>query len=169
MLDLGCGENRNPRFIGIDKRKLPGVDIVHDLEVFPWPLPDDCCISVVASHLVEHIKPWLTVQFFDEVWRITKPGGKFAISTPYAGSVGYWQDPNHCNGFIPETFQYFDPDFPLYQIYKPKPWKIETGFPVWNITGNLEVVLIKKNEEKPPEPLGIKVVDEIETKDVFNP
>lgn len=148
MLDLGCGENRNPRFIGIDKRKLPGVDIIHNLEVFPWPLPDERCISVVASHLVEHIKPWLTIQFFDEVWRIMKPGGKFAVATPYGGSAGYYQDPTHCNPFIPATFQYFDPDFPLYQIYKPKPWKVDPGFPIWQANGNLEVILIKREEDK---------------------
>lgn len=148
MLDLGCGENKNPRFVGIDKRDLPGVDIVHDLEIFPWPLPDECCLSIVASHLVEHIKPWLTIDFFNEIWRIMKPDGKLAISTPYAGSIGFWQDPTHCNGFIPATFQYFDPDFPLYQIYKPKPWKTEKGFPVWNVNGNLEIILIKQKENE---------------------
>jgi SAM-dependent methyltransferase len=148
MLDLGCGEKRNPRFIGIDKRKLPGVDIIWDLERFPWPIPDECCISVVASHLVEHIKPWLTVQFFNEVWRIMKHGGKFAIATPYAGSTGYWQDPSHCNGFIPATFQYFDPRCLLYDIYFPSPWEVEIGFPVWNMYGNLECIMIKLSKDE---------------------
>lgn len=148
VLDLGCGANkRSPRFVGIDKRDLPGVDIIHDLEVFPWPLPDECCISVVASHLVEHIKPWLTIDFFNEVWRITKEGGKLAISTPLAGSTGYYQDPSHCSPYVPATFQYFDPDYPLYQIYSPSPWKIEVGFPVWQGNGNLEVILVKRKRE----------------------
>lgn len=145
VLDLGCGEaKRSPRFVGIDKRKLPGVDIIHDLETFPWPLPDECCISIIASHLVEHIKPWLTIDFFNEAWRLLKSGGKMAVSTPYGGSMGYYQDPTHVSPFVPATFQYFDPDYPLYQIYKPNPWQVERGFPVWDVNGNMECVMIKR-------------------------
>ena len=55
-LDIGCGENKQEGFVGMDARALPGVDIIHDLEVFPWPLPDDCCLTIVGSHIIEHIK-----------------------------------------------------------------------------------------------------------------
>src|SRR4051794_30970192 len=44
-------------FLNIDYRDLPTVDIVHNLCVFPWPLPDECASIVMASHLVEHINP----------------------------------------------------------------------------------------------------------------
>jgi len=142
-LDIGCGENKQKEFVGLDKRELPGVDIVHDLEVFPYPLPDECCLTIVGSHIIEHIKPWLTVQFFDELWRIMKTGGQLVLSTPYAGSRGYFQDPTHCNAFNQATFQYFDPRYPLYDVYKPNPWKIEKGFPVWQSNGNLEVIMEK--------------------------
>ena len=54
-LDLGCGANKQPGFVGMDIRALPGVDIVHDVEDIPWPLPDGCCMAIMASHLVEHI------------------------------------------------------------------------------------------------------------------
>ena len=144
MLDIGCGSNKQVNFIGMDKRKLPGVDIVHDLEKFPYPLKPDSCLIIVGSHIVEHIKPWLTIDLFNELWRVMKVNGQLALSTPYAGSVGFWQDPTHCNGFNQTTFQYFDPDYPLYQIYKPKPWKIEVGFPVWQATGNMEIMMRKR-------------------------
>jgi predicted SAM-dependent methyltransferase len=144
-LDIGCGSNKQDGYVGMDIRRLPGVDIVHNLEDFPYPLPDKCCLNVMASHIVEHIKPWFTIPLFDEIWRITKPGGKFAISTPYAGSFGFWQDPTHCNGFNQATFQYFDPDYPLYGIYKPKPWKIMKGFPMYHIGGNMECLLEKRD------------------------
>ena len=39
-LDIGCGANKAPGFVGMDMRALPGVDIVHDVEQYPWPLPD---------------------------------------------------------------------------------------------------------------------------------
>lgn len=160
-IDLGCGENIAENFIGIDARPLGGkVDVVWNLEEFPWPIPDDSCNIAIASHLVEHIKPWFTVDFFNEVWRIlkidtesadNKKSGNFCLITPYAGSRGFWQDPTHCNGFNEATFQYFDPRYPLWQIYKPHPWRIRDGFPSYELIGNLEVVLEKIEEQEDPE------------------
>ncbi len=150
-IDLGCGANKQPGFLGIDNRKLPGVDIVHDVETFPWPLPDECAFLVMASHLVEHIEPHggVFLRFMDEVWRILKPGGQFMMAFPYAGSPGYWQDPTHCNGCNETTWAYFDPleaGGHLYKIYKPKPWKITHS--AWEVNGNMEVALEKRKEDK---------------------
>ncbi len=144
-LDIGCGENKQKGFIGLDARQLKGVDIVHDLETFPYPLPNGCCTMIVGSHIIEHIKPWHSISLMNELWRISKVGGQLALSTPYPGSRGFWQDPTHCNGWNEATFQYFDPRYPLYTIYKPKPWHIENGFPCWQANGNLEVLLEKIN------------------------
>lgn len=146
-LDVGCGANKQNGFIGMDKRKLSGVDIVHDLEVFPYPLPDGCCSTIMGSHIIEHIKPEFSILLMDELWRMMKVGGELMLSTPYPGSQGYWQDPTHCNGWNEATFQYFDSRFTLYNIYKPKPWRIEDGFPCWQVTGNLEILLKKVSED----------------------
>lgn len=59
MLDIGCGENKQPGFVGLDVRDLPTVDIVHDIQQFPWPLPDESVTNAVCSHLVEHIPPFI--------------------------------------------------------------------------------------------------------------
>ena len=56
-LDIGCGGDKLPGFVGIDILPLPGVDIVHNLENTPWPLPDECAHSAVASHVLEHLSP----------------------------------------------------------------------------------------------------------------
>lgn len=56
-LDIGCGASKAPGFIGMDVRPLPGVDIVHNLEKYPWPLPDNTFNVVHASHVLEHITP----------------------------------------------------------------------------------------------------------------
>lgn len=57
-LDVGCGATKQgPEWVGMDLRELPGVDIVHDVNLFPWPLPDECALRSVCSHLVEHIPP----------------------------------------------------------------------------------------------------------------
>ena len=146
QLDIGCGENKQKGFVGLDRRKLKGVDIVHDLEVFPYPLPDESCLCVIGSHIIEHIKPWLTIDFWNELWRIMKPGGQLALATPYGKSEGFVQDPTHCNPYNVASFQYFDPRYPLYEIYQPSPWELEKGFPVWQITGNMESLLRKISE-----------------------
>jgi SAM-dependent methyltransferase len=150
-IQLGGGRNCPRGFINIDLLDIPQVDIVHDLEVFPWPLPDNCADLLVASHLVEHINPHkgVFIKFMDEAWRITKPGGQFMISTPFAGSYGYFQDPTHVNPCNDATFWYFDPMIKnpdLYSIYKPKPWKIVKE--AWDMQGNLEVLLEKRREVK---------------------
>lgn len=56
-LDIGAGQNKQKGFIGIDYEAFPGVDIVHDVEVFPWPLPDACVDIATTSHLLEHLNP----------------------------------------------------------------------------------------------------------------
>lgn len=149
-LDIGCGPNKQaPDWVGIDKRSFSSVDIIHDLEIIPWPIPDECVLVSVASHLVEHINPASGgfIDFMDEVWRITKVDGEFAISCPHGSSQGYLQDPTHCNALNEVTWAYFDPleqrtKGALYNIYKPKPWRIK--FLTWSPSANIEVVLVKR-------------------------
>lgn len=55
QLDLGGGYAPQEGFVNMDIRPLPTVDIVWNFERFPYPLPDECCIRVMASHVIEHI------------------------------------------------------------------------------------------------------------------
>ena len=179
-LDIGCGGAKQQGFIGIDNRALPGVDIVHDLTIFPWPLPSESVSFAICSHLIEHIPKGapdsklvnlisllqkkklisqkevaeylgevdtgpLLMRFFDEIWRVMKPGGQLLIACPYGGSRGFYQDPSHVSGIVPSTFAYLDPllpDSPLYQIYRSLPWRIVKL--TYDIGGNLEVALEKR-------------------------
>lgn len=54
-LDIGCGGMKQRDFVGMDNRPLPGVDIVHDVEKFPWPLPNESVSFAMTSHLIEHL------------------------------------------------------------------------------------------------------------------
>lgn len=149
-LDLACGAQKQPGWVGIDILPLPGVDIVHDIETYPWPLPDESVLLVKASHIAEHINPakFGFVNWMNEIWRVMKPDGQLMMSLPYAGSPGYWQDPTHCNPCNEVTWAYFDPLHPsrLYHFYHPKPWKVQDCY--WSVNGTMEVLLIKRREDK---------------------
>jgi hypothetical protein len=40
-LNLGCGTDIMPGHVNMDKLRLPGVNIVHDLNKFPYPFKDN--------------------------------------------------------------------------------------------------------------------------------
>lgn len=149
--DLGCGGNKQgANWFGIDYRKMPGVDLVQDLEKFPWAVPSESFNTAVASHVVEHINPshGIFISFMNEAWRILKPGGEFLLGAPYATSAGMFRDPTHVNFINEETWTYFDPhdtfyNGGLYHIYSPLPWRIKLN--TWHTTGNIEVVLVKRD------------------------
>lgn len=150
FVDIGCGKNKVGKdWFGIDYRKLPGVDLMQDLEKFPWALPSESFNTAVANHVVEHIQPThgIFISFMNEVWRILKDDGEFMIGAPYATSLGMLRDPTHVNFINEETWSYFDPADDLYQgslyhIYSPLPWRIKIN--TWHINGNIEVVLVKR-------------------------
>jgi SAM-dependent methyltransferase len=148
-LDIGCGANKQDGFVGLDIRDIDGVDIIHDFESIPWPLPDESVLVAMASHVIEHISPqrFGFINFMNEVWRVLKDGGEFAIATPHGSSQGYLQDPTHCNPCNEATWAYFDPDHPsgLYTIYQPKPWRIK--YLVWSPAANIEVIMVKRGAD----------------------
>ena len=144
-LDLGCGESKRPNWIGLDKRALEGVDIVHDVQDLPWPIPDSICMQVVMFHLFEHIEPKYRIQVIDEIWRIMKPRGQLWLIAPYATSVGAFQDPTHYTCPNEVTFTYFDPNHPMYQVYKPKPWELLRNS--YKLIGNMDVLMEAVKDE----------------------
>ena len=161
-LDIGSGQQKqSPAWVGLDIRDYPGItDIVWDVNQHPWPLPDESVLVAVCSHLIEHIPPIMYMdgvwrfpflEFMDEVWRIMKPDGEFAIAMPYGYGAFYIQDPTHCNPCNEATWAYFDPLEPktgglLYKFYHAKPWRIKALS--WDPVANMEVVLVKRREDK---------------------
>jgi hypothetical protein len=152
-LDIACGNHKDLGWVGIDIQQLPGVDIIHDLNVHPWPVESGSVDEAKAWHIVEHIPPVAVtergtrrpfLEFMDECWRVLKVGARIDIETPYGASDGFLHDPTHCNPCDELTFEHFDPDCRRYQTYQPRPWRIiEQRF---RRDSNLNVVLEKRAE-----------------------
>lgn len=94
-LDLACGQNKTPGFLGVDIVGAPGVDVVFDLRQTPWPWKDGEVAEVVCSHFLEHLTGEERIAFMDELWRVLAEGGKATIITPYYTSMRAVQDPTH--------------------------------------------------------------------------
>ncbi len=92
-LDLACGDNKKQGFIGVDISNIPGVDVVADLEQYPWPFEDNSVEAINVSHYIEHTND--LIKFIDECYRIMKVGAKMEIVAPYYSSIRAWADPTH--------------------------------------------------------------------------
>lgn len=125
--DLGCGASKHPGpgVIGIDIRPLPGVDIVHDLEETPWPLPTNVGRVAIASHYFEHISPKRFLPLMAELHRVMQHDGQVLVAGPYGVEFRFVQDPTHCNPINEATFLYWDRNHPLWQVYTPPCFHVE--------------------------------------------
>ena len=145
LLDVGCGNFKHKGYIGMDKAKLAGVDVVHDAEYFPWPFEDDSCAIIIMSQIMEHIKPWFSIDVMNECWRVLENEGYLCIKMPYGINSAYVQDPTHCNPWNENTLQYFNREHEFYGVYRPKPWTIEKA--IWDVHSNMDIVMRKLSEE----------------------
>ena len=70
ILDLGCGKKKRPGAIGVDYSDRHNADVIHDLNVFPYPFESDSIDQVFLDNVLEHLdKP---MRVMEEVQRITK-------------------------------------------------------------------------------------------------
>jgi len=97
--------------------------------------------SNFIKSLIEHIKPWFTVDVINECWRILKEGHLLGIQTPYATSSGYYQAPDHCNPWNEFTPMYFDKEHELFKCYEPKPWRVEKV--LWKVETAIQIAMRK--------------------------
>ena len=120
ILDLGCGKNKyksdNPEdeVIGLDYVKLPGVDIVQDLED-GIPLEDNSIDMIVSNFAFGHVKNFFFLM--KEIHRVGKPGTRVKIKEAFYSSERQWNNPTQVQFFSPRTFEIFQPDH-LRSYYK---------------------------------------------------
>ncbi len=114
-LNLGAGLDVKQGWVNHDGIKLSGIDVVHDLNKFPYPWPDNTFDEVFASHVLEHVRDLPAVM--KELKRICKPGAIIRTRGPHFSCGVSWRDPDHKRLFSVFTFDYFS-DFSFYAPVK---------------------------------------------------
>jgi len=128
-LNLGCGNSILDGYINLDIVKNYGVDLVHDLNVFPYPFEDNHFDEILMSHVLEHLMyPQETMK---ELYRILNKNGKLSIVFPHYTHPNAWLDLDHKRALTEDIFGRFyynspiayNPDSPKFSAfsYKYKP------------------------------------------------
>lgn len=111
-LHLGCGRTILPGYVNVDRVKLPGVDVVADLNDCrntSLPFDTDSVETFYLSHVIEHIPDSLALM--QELHRIAKPGASLVARTPYGSSDDAWEDPTHVRPYFIQSWGYFSMPF----------------------------------------------------------
>jgi len=124
-LDLGCGGNKRPILVGVDKVGGDGIEEA-DLE---QGLPDgyrEGLEVIVADNVLEHITN--LIPLMNDCHDALLPYGRMHIRVPSATTTAAFQDPTHCRFFVPETFDYFNAGHSRWQAYGRsygiEPWRV---------------------------------------------
>lgn len=121
---IGCGTSRDKRvtFDAIPKTWVelttldsdPSVepDVVHDLNIVPYPFEDNMFDEIHAYEVLEHCgKQGDWRFFFDqfyELWRMLKPDGYLVGTCPMWDSPWAWADPGHTRVLSKECLIFLD-------------------------------------------------------------
>lgn len=61
--------------------------------------------GITAYQLIEHLST--IIPLMNDCYYVLKPSALFEISTPYAGTKQWYQDPTHVRAYVEESFNYF--------------------------------------------------------------
>ena len=103
IFGAGVRPHTGKDIINVDRLKLPGIDVIHDFEKFPYPFADSSGLHINATHVIEHLSNFFG--FMDECHRILSPGGTLYLETPHAANIPLsFGDPTHRLHLIEHSF-----------------------------------------------------------------
>lgn len=113
-LNLGVGSRPDhaPDVINVDRNPLPGVQVVHDLDVHPWPFDAGAFDDVRALHVYEHVAD--PIGFMAECHRVMVAGARLLIIVPHYQSENAFTDPTHVRFCTTRTWDYWVPGTQLH-------------------------------------------------------
>lgn len=118
-LNLGCGLKKLAGYINVDNRVSCQPDLVHDLEVLPYPFSDNQFTEIIMDHVIEHLNDPLAV--LQELYRISRNGAVLKINCPHFS--GNFIHPGHKSAISVHLFDFLQPDGE--EIYGQTNFKVE--------------------------------------------
>ena len=115
ILDVGCGINKLPGSIGIDRNSRSRADVLCDLDHCPYPFGDNSFDRLQAIHVIEHLADVLRTM--EEFHRLVRPGGTVLLATPHYTDFSSFCDPTHRWHLNSFSFRYFGDDNAGYGYY----------------------------------------------------
>lgn len=100
-LNLGSGKKTDSEYINLDIQEP--ADVIHNLNVFPYPFKESSVSEIKAWHILEHLNEPKRVMY--ELWRICKSGGKINIRVPWYKKKTVLWNPEHKHDFMPNWFK----------------------------------------------------------------
>ena len=117
---LGCGNSLEKRItfdaipkewskdlVRLDWDETCNPDVVHDLNIIPYPFDDNLFDEIHAYEILEHCGRQGDYRFFfdqfSELHRILKPGGYLCGTSPKWEECWAWADPGHTRIIAPES------------------------------------------------------------------
>jgi len=107
IIHLGCGKTKIPNSLGVDSIKIKGfVDVVHNLNTFPYPFQTNSIDEIHMYHVLEHLEN--PIKVLEEIHRILKLAGKLYFRVPHFSSMGAFTDITHKRPFGYSSFDVFE-------------------------------------------------------------
>jgi SAM-dependent methyltransferase len=114
VLELGCGFAKTPGAFGVDIIVGSQADLLHDLDVVPYPLEGGAWDRIICRDVLEHVEH--VVPVMEEIWRLGRAGARVEVSGPFMSSVNYFSDPTHRRAFTSRSFDYFIAGTPTFRL-----------------------------------------------------
>jgi SAM-dependent methyltransferase len=105
ILNLGCGRRRVDGAVNVDVTAATAPDVVHDLNVRPWPWPADSFDEILARDVIEHLDD--IVATMEEIHRVARDGAVVRIAVPHFSCANAFRDVTHRHYFSWYSFHYF--------------------------------------------------------------
>lgn len=118
LLNLGCGSDpQADGVVNVDMVRLPQVDVVHDLDVLPWPWDDSSVEGILAQDVFEHVNN--PIGFMTEAHRVLEPGGDILMKVPHFRHQDAYTDPTHKRFCTEYTWDYWIKGTVLFDRHNP--------------------------------------------------
>lgn len=121
VLDVGCGVNKLPGSIGVDRNPRTRADVLVELDQFPYPFRDNSFDRLQAVHVIEHLTDLIAA--IEEFHRLVRPGGEVFLVTPHYTDFSSFCDPTHKHHLTSFSLRYFGADNAGYGYYSAARFK----------------------------------------------